>query len=184
MATTIEPNSSDDAKPADEPLKIVEDATCTFCGGVCDDIELPCYVKSSGSTGLHILLPMGGQYTFEQARNLAQLIAYVIAAKLPDIATIARVVGQREGKVYIDYLQNGHGRLLVSAFSARPLPAAPMSMPLQWREVNNKLDIHKYTIRNAATRLRRLKHDPVAPVLEEKPDILAVLERLAARLGA
>ena len=56
-------------------------------------------------------------------------------------------------------------------------------MPLQWREVNNKLDISKYTIRNAATRMRRLKSDPVAPVLDEKPDILAALERLAARLG-
>ncbi|MDH3715198.1 MAG: DNA ligase D [Gammaproteobacteria bacterium] len=150
---------------------------------LCDDIGLPSYVKTSGSTGLHILLPLGGEYTFEQSRSLAQLMAYVIATRLPAIATITRAVGRREGKVYIDYLQNGHGRLLVSAFSARPLAGAPVSMPLKWSEVNSKLDIARYTIKNAVARMRRLGGDPLRGAIEDKPDIAYVLEQLALQVG-
>jgi len=149
---------------------------------LCDDIGLPSFVKTSGSTGLHVLLPLGGEYTFEQSRNLAQLMAYVIASQLPDIATVTRAVGRREGKVYIDYLQNGHGRLLVSAFSARPLDGAPVSMPLKWSEVNGKLDIRRFTIKNAITRMRRLRSDPLHGVLENKPDIAHVLEQLTLQV--
>jgi len=149
---------------------------------LCDDIGLPSFVKTSGSTGLHVLLPLGGAYTFEQSRNLAQLMAHVIASRLPDIATVTRAVGRREGKVYIDYLQNGHGRLLVSAFSARPLDGAPVSMPLKWSEVNGKLDIGRFTIKNAITRMRRLRSDPLRGVLDNKPDIAHALEQLTLQV--
>ncbi len=152
-------------------------------GRLCEDIELPAFIKTSGSTGLHILLPLGGAYTYEQSRNLAQLLAYVTASRLPEIATITRAVGNRQGKVYIDYLQNGHGRLLVSAFSARPLPAAPVSMPVRWNEVNARLRIERFTIRNAAARMRRLGEDPLLGVLDAKPDIAAVLARLGEHMG-
>ena len=66
----------------------------------------------------------------------------------------------------------------------RPLPGAPVSMPLRWSEVNSKLDIRKYTIKNAVTRLRRMKEDPLAGVLTGKPDLPAVLGRLAERMAA
>ena len=58
------------------------------------------------------------------------------SGELPEIATIARQVSRRDGRVYVDYLQNGSGKLLVAPFSVRPLPGAPVSMPLAWREVN------------------------------------------------
>ncbi len=151
---------------------------------LCNDIGLPSFIKTSGSTGLHVLLPLGGTYTFEQSRNLAQLLAYVVAARLPDIATVTRAVGQREGKVYIDYLQNGHGRLLVSAFSVRPLPGAPVSMPLRWSEVNGALDIARFTIDDAVPRMRRLRKDPLRGVIDEQPDIAGVLEQLTRRVAA
>jgi bifunctional non-homologous end joining protein LigD len=83
--------------------------------------------------------------------------------------------------VYIDYLQNGAGRLLVSPFSVRALPGAPVSMPLRWSEVNSKLDIRSYTIKNAVARLRKLKQDPLSAVLTTTPDLAAVLERLTQR---
>jgi bifunctional non-homologous end joining protein LigD len=150
---------------------------------LCDDIELPCCIKTSGSTGLHVLVPLGRQCTYEQARTLGGLLARVIAVELPDIATVTRPVGMRGARVYLDYVQNGHGRLLVAPFSARPLPGAPVSMPLAWREVTPQLDIRKFTITTAPARMKRLKEDPLRPVLELAPDLVRALEQLHARVG-
>ncbi len=149
---------------------------------LCDEIELPCFIKSSGSTGLHVLLPLGRQCTYEQTRALGGLLARVIAAQLPDIATITRQVGKRGPRVYLDWIQNGHGRLLVAPFSVRPLPGAPVSMPLQWSEITPKLDIRKFTIANAPARMKKVKDDPLLPVLQVKPDLVSALERLQARV--
>ncbi len=149
---------------------------------LCDEIELPSFVKTSGSSGLHVLLPLGGQCTYEQSKMLGNLIARVVAAGLPEIATTARSMSARKGRVYIDFLQNGHGKLLVSPLCVRPLPGAPVSMPLRWSEVNAKLSIDKHTIASAPKRLRRMKRDPLAGVLREIPDLVAVLERLARRV--
>jgi len=149
---------------------------------LCDEIELPCFIKTSGSTGLHVLLPLGRQCTYEQCRQLGGLLARVIATQLPEIATITRQVGKRGARVYLDYVQNGHGRLLVAPFSVRPLPGAPVSTPLLWREVGPKLDIRRFTIRSVPTRMKKLQDDPLLPVLDAKPDLVAALERLHARL--
>jgi bifunctional non-homologous end joining protein LigD len=146
---------------------------------LCDRIALPNYIKTSGSSGLHVLIPLGRQCTHEQARLLGELLARHIVSELPDIATIARVVSQREGKVYVDYLQNGHGKLLVAPFCVRPLPGAPVSMPLKWSEVKRGLTIAKHTIRTAPGRLARLKGDPMRPVLTDSPDLVAALAALS-----
>src|SRR6266496_1126487 len=150
---------------------------------LCDDIGLPTGIKTSGSTGLHVLIPLGRQVTYEQSRTLGGLLARVIAAELPQIATVTRQVQRRAGKVYIDYVQNGHGRLLVAPFSARPLPGAPVSMPLKWSEVTPQLDIKKFTIKTAPARMKKLEDDPLRPVLELKPDLVQALEQLHGRLG-
>ena len=149
---------------------------------LCDEIDLPCFIKTSGSTGLHVLLPLGRQCTYEQSRQLGGLLARVIAGQLPEMATVTRQVGKRGARVYLDYVQNGHGRLLVSPFSVRPLPSAPVSTPLLWREVGPKLDIRRFTIRSVPTRMKKLQDDPLLPVLDAKPDLVAALERLHARL--
>jgi bifunctional non-homologous end joining protein LigD len=104
-----------------------------------------------------------------------------VVAELPDIATITRQVTRRAGKVYVDYLQNGSGRLLVAPFSVRPLPGAPVSMPLRWDEVNEKLDIRSFTIENAVARMRQLDTDPLRDVLEVTPDLAGALERVSER---
>ena len=81
---------------------------------LCDTLDLPSFLKTSGSSGLHVLIPMGAQYTYEQSRTLAELLAHIVCRELPEIATVTRSVSNREGKVYVDYGQNGHGRLLNS----------------------------------------------------------------------
>jgi bifunctional non-homologous end joining protein LigD len=148
---------------------------------LCEAIQLPSFVKTSGSSGLHVLVPLGRRCTYEQSRTLGQLLGRVIVTELPDIATIARIPSKREGRVYIDYVQNGHGRLLVSPFCVRPLPGAPVSTPLKWREVNAKLDIHKHTIKTVPARMKRMKTDPLAAVLELEPDLDMALNLLATK---
>jgi bifunctional non-homologous end joining protein LigD len=91
---------------------------------------------------------------------------------------MVRQVKGRDGKVYLDYLQNRHGQLIVAPYSVRPLPGAPVSMPLKWSEVNRKLSIGAYTIKNALQRMDKLGTDPIRPVLDEVPDLPAALEKL------
>jgi bifunctional non-homologous end joining protein LigD len=139
-------------------------------------------VKTSGSTGIHVLIPLGARYTYEQSRTLAEVLARFAAKSLPDIATIVRAVGDRGGKVYVDYLQNGHGRLLVAPFSVRPLPAAPVSMPIEWAQVNARLRLDRFNIKTA--RKRMLDHgDPLRPVLTDSCDMFAALGSLQERLA-
>jgi bifunctional non-homologous end joining protein LigD len=146
---------------------------------LCRKIELPCFVKTSGASGLHVLIPLGGAVGFEGSRQLAELLARVVAAALPEIASVARLPASREGKVYIDFLQNGYGKLLVSPFSVRPRPGAPVSMPLRWSEVKPGLDPRSYDIKTAPRRLRRMKKEPLAAVLTTRADLAAALTRLA-----
>jgi bifunctional non-homologous end joining protein LigD len=81
----------------------------------------------------------------------------------------------------VDYLQNISGQLIASPFSVRPLPGAPVSTPLDWREVTGKLDIRAFTIRTVPERMTRRKTDPLRGVIDLAPDLGRVLERLAAR---
>jgi bifunctional non-homologous end joining protein LigD len=148
---------------------------------LCQDIGLPSLVKTSGSSGLHVMIPLAGQCRHEQARSLGELLARLITAELPEITTVTRQVSRRGGKVYVDYLQNGAGRLIVAPFSVRPLPGAPVSTPLRWSEVTPELDIRRFTITNLADRMRKLRRDPLREVLELEPDIGAALERLGTR---
>jgi bifunctional non-homologous end joining protein LigD len=148
---------------------------------VCDEIELPSFIKTSGSSGLHVLIPLGHQCTYEQSRTLGQLLARVVVAELPEIATVTRIPSKREGKVYLDYVQNGHGRLLASPFCVRPLPGAPVSAPLKWSEVTTRLDVGKYTIKTVPPRMKRLNRDPLAEVLTLKPDLNHALHLLTKK---
>jgi bifunctional non-homologous end joining protein LigD len=150
---------------------------------LCESIGLPSYVKTTGKTGLHVILPLGRQCTYEQSRTMGELIARVMLREVGDIATIVRHVTKRGDKVYLDYLQNRRGQLIVTPFSVRPLPGATVSMPLNWDEVDSSLDPKRYTIRNAVERMESLGADPVLPALEEKPDLAGVLQRLAAVLA-
>jgi bifunctional non-homologous end joining protein LigD len=152
-------------------------------GALCEELEIPAFVKTSGSTGLHILLPLAAEFAYAESRTLAELLARVIVDSLPDIATLVRNIRSRGGRVYLDYLQNRHGQLLVSPYSARPLPGAPVSTPLRWSEVNAKLNPRQFTIRNVPARARRLKPDPVLAVLEERIDLRRALGKLEEKLA-
>ena len=148
-------------------------------GELADDLALPAYPKTSGASGLHVLIPLARQLTHSHARTLGELIARVIVSRYPDIATIARSLRSRHGRVYIDYLQNGQGQLLAAPFSARAEPAASVSMPLRWHEVNRRLANENFHLSNAVRRLRRLREDPMHTILDDEPDLQRALKRLA-----
>jgi bifunctional non-homologous end joining protein LigD len=149
---------------------------------LCEEIALPSFIKTSGATGLHVLLPLGGQCTHAESRALGEILAKAVAQDLPDIATTARMLGAREGKVYVDYLQNGHGKTIAGPFSARPVSGATCSAPLLWSEVDAKLDPKAFTVKTLPARMKRLKEDPLASVLTLQPDLHRALARLAERL--
>lgn len=145
---------------------------------LCEEIELPSYPKTSGSSGIHVLVPLGRTLTYEQSRALGQLLGRFVVSERPDVATLTRNPERREGKVYVDFVQNGHGRLLVAPFSVRPKPGAPVSAPLRWEEVTHDLRILDHTIVTMPERMERLGDDPLRPVLDVEPDLLGALERL------
>jgi bifunctional non-homologous end joining protein LigD len=143
--------------------------------------ETPHFVKTSGQSGLHVLLPLAARYTHEEARALAEAIARTVAAELPDRATVVRPLAGRGDKVYLDFLQNGRGKLIAAPLCVRPKPGAPVSMPLAWREVGPRLAPSRFTIRSALARLERVG-DPLRGVLAEGIDAVALLAALTRRL--
>ncbi len=147
------------------------------------EIDMPLFVKTSGSTGMHILIPLGARYTYDQSRSLGELLATLIVHQLPDIATVVRAPGKRAGKVYIDYLQNRHGQTIAAPFCVRPLPGAPVSMPVQWREVNSQLTNPRFTIKTAVRRVARWHGDPMREVLVSRIDLAEVLSSIEGLLG-
>jgi len=151
--------------------------------GILDELELPSYVKTSGATGLHILLPLGARYSHEDTRNFARLLALMAVNALPDIATIARPIHSRGGKVYVDFGQNGQGLTIVAPYSVRPLPGAPVSCPLRWSEVTPSLDPSRFTIVTLPTRFTKMD-DPLFPVLAGSIEMTKAIARLERRVTA
>ena len=144
----------------------------------CDAAGLPNYIKTTGKTGLHVMIPLGGQCTWDMSRAIGELLARVVMRELGDITTIVRQIQRRGTKVYLDYMQNRHGQLIVAPFSVRPLPGATVSMPLEWKEVDARLDPRDFTIKTALKRMEKLGRDPLTPVLSESPDLGQALEKL------
>ena len=151
---------------------------------LCDRAGLPCYPKTTGQRGLHVLLPLGRQLTHAQSRQLAQILCGRVADELPDIATLERSIPARRGRVYLDCLQNGRGKTIVAPFSVRPQPGAPVSTPLSWSEVTRRLDPARFTIASVPRRMRKRGEDPMRPVLTGRPDLLGALSLLRGELRA
>jgi bifunctional non-homologous end joining protein LigD len=148
---------------------------------ILDELELPAYVKTSGKTGLHVLIPMGRLYTHEQTRTFARLIAMLTVDTVPEISTVARAIKGRGGKVYVDFGQNGHGITIVAPYAVRPLPGAPASCPLRWDEVNARLDPAHFTIRTIPERFAKMA-DPMSAVLGEGIDMGSAIATIARRM--
>jgi len=134
--------------------------------------------KTSGKRGMHIYIPFGTHHSHDQAKQFAELIANIVNAKLPAITSLVRSPGSRQGRVYLDYLQNGRGKTLAAAYSVRPYPGATVSTPLKWSEVRRGLDPAAFTIKTMSKRLRTVG-DIWESVLGRGIDLTECVERLA-----
>jgi bifunctional non-homologous end joining protein LigD len=142
-----------------------------------DSLNVPGYCKTSGSTGLHIYIPLGAKYSYDQCQLFAQWIASQVQQELPDFTSIERMTKNRKGKLYIDYLQNRPKATLAAPYSVRPKPGATVSMPLHWDEVKIGLQLKHFTILNAMDRLDK-EGDLFKPVLEKGIDLEAVIGKI------
>jgi bifunctional non-homologous end joining protein LigD len=146
---------------------------------VLDELEVPSYPKTSGSTGMHIYIPLAAKYTYEQSQMLAKLVVNLAHQQLQEFTTLERMVSNREGKMYLDFLQNRPGATIASVYSLRPKPGATVSMALHWDEVKKGLKMEDFTIKNAIERLKSVG-DLFKGTLGEGIDIEKVLEKAHA----
>lgn len=145
---------------------------------VLKSIKIKGYCKTSGSTGIHIYIPMGGKYDFDQVKDFAHILMKQVNEKLPKITTLERSLQKRDDKkIYLDYLQNRSGQTLASVYSIRPKEGASVSMPLEWEELKKGLKPTDFNIHNALERIKE-KGDFFKPVLGKGIDMMKTLELL------
>jgi bifunctional non-homologous end joining protein LigD len=121
---------------------------------ILDAIDIPSYPKTSGSTGMHIYIPLEGKYTYEQSQLFANIIVKLVNKEIPEFTSLERMIAARKGKMYLDFLQNRPGATIAGPYSLRPKPGATVSMPLAWDEVKPGLTIQDFNIHNALDRLK------------------------------
>lgn len=124
------------------------------------------FVKTSGKTGLHVLVPSQGAADYESARQWALSIAERVVSALPNNATVERSKSKRQSRVYIDVMQNVRGHHAVPPYVLRAVSFAGVSTPLKWDEVTPELDPHKFNLRTIFRRLGNLKTDPIADLVK------------------
>ncbi|UKT65704.1 DNA ligase D [Pedobacter mucosus] len=121
---------------------------------VLDAIDVPCFCKTSGSTGMHIYIPLNAKYTYDQSQMFAKIIVNLVHDQIPDFTSLERMIAARKGKMYLDFLQNRPGATIAGPYSLRPKVCATVSMPLHWDEVKPGLKMQDFNIFNAIDRLK------------------------------
>ena len=160
--------------------QVIEAATLTK--KILDAIGAESFCKTSGSTGLHIYIPLGAKYTYDDSKELARSIATILHQQIPKFTSIERQTKNRGGKMYIDFLQNRPQATVASVYSLRPKPGAPVSMPLHWEEVKKGLKILDFTIFNAIDRIKE-QGDIFKGVLGKGIDLKKVVKKIETVFG-
>jgi bifunctional non-homologous end joining protein LigD len=141
-----------------------------------ESMEVDSYCKTSGSTGIHIYIPLGAKYTYEESKEFARAIVTNVQAEIPKFTSIERPTAKRKGKIYLDFLQNRPQATLAAPYSLRPKPGATVSMPLHWEELKKGLRMQDFTLRNALDRIVK-EGDIFRPVLGKGVNIKKALSR-------
>jgi len=135
---------------------------------VADEIGLLAFPKTSGSSGIHIYVPLKPTNEYEKVAEFSKLLAGEVARRAPKIATVERTIAKRKStQVYVDWMQNARGKSLASVFTARAKPKATVSMPLTWKQVERGVKITDFTITNAPDLLNK-KGDPWATFFDKR----------------
>jgi len=131
--------------------QVIEAARVTH--QVLENAGIDSYCKTSGSTGIHIYIPLGAKYTYEESKEFARLIVTKVHEETPLYTSMERPLASRKGKIYLDFLQNRPQATLAAPYSLRPKPGATVSMPLHWEELKKGLRMEDFTITNAMERI-------------------------------
>ncbi|MBK8097905.1 MAG: non-homologous end-joining DNA ligase [Planctomycetes bacterium] len=135
-------------------------------------------LKTSGKKGIHIVIPLQPGYSYDHSKMFTEAVARVLVRQLPSIATVERLPDARDGKVYLDFLQNRRSQTIVPPYSARPVRGAQVSAPLAWDELEDD-DLHpsRFSIFNMPGRVSE-RGDLLRPLLEDRQDLLPAIEAL------
>ncbi|MES1216026.1 MAG: DNA ligase D [Bacteroidota bacterium] len=142
-----------------------------------DSIDVPSYCKTSGATGMHIYIPLGAKYSYDQSRLLAKTIVTIVHNDISSFTSLERTPAKRKKKIYLDYLQNRSIQTIAAPYSLRPKPGATVSTPLQWQEVKKGLSPKKFTFYNIFDRVKIIG-DLFSPVLGKGINLEAALKKL------
>ncbi|UUW11231.1 DNA ligase D [Flavobacterium plurextorum] len=142
-----------DLDPDQNTFEQVIRAACEV-KNILDTLDITGYVKTSGSTGIHIYIPLGAKYSYDQSQMFAKMIVSIVHSQLPDFTSLERQIKNRGGKMYLDFLQNRPGATIACPYSLRPKPGATVSMPLHWEEIKKGLAMKDFTIENSIVRMR------------------------------
>jgi len=144
-----------DLDPPEHGFELVR-KTARILHDVLDELGLRAFVKTTGSKGLHVVAPLDDKATFEEVHTLCGGIARVLVARHPDLLTTEFYKKDRAGRLYFDTARNALGSTFVAAYSLRPKPGAPVSMPIEWSELDDaKLRSDGFTIKNVRERLAK-----------------------------
>lgn len=160
--------------------QVIEAANVTR--DILNTLGVESFIKTSGSTGLHIYIPLGAGYTYEDSKEFARAVVKIVNHELPSFTSIERKVSDRKGKMYLDFLQNRPQATVAGPYSLRPKPGAPVSMPLHWEEVKRGLLVTDFTIHNAVARVRS-EGDLFKGVLGKPSDINKAMVALMKTFG-
>lgn len=144
---------------------------------VLDRGKIPGFCKTSGSRGIHIYIPLGARYTYDEARDFTKLLCYMVQEMLPKLTSMERDPKKRKDKIYLDYLQNRRGQTLAAPYCLRPKPGAPASAPLEWKEVKNGLNKMDFNINTMLERIQK-KGDLFKGIMGKGVDMHKSLEKL------
>lgn len=143
---------------------------------ILDAIQVPGFVKTSGSTGIHIYIPLGAKYSYDQSQMFGKLIVSIVHDRLPEFTSMERQIKNRGGKMYLDFLQNRPGATIACPYSLRPKIGATVSMPLHWEELKKGLSMKDFNISNAIARIKS-EGDIFKGALQKGIDMANALEK-------
>ena len=146
------------------------------------ELELEALVKTSGSTGIHVLVPIARRYGFDETYEFAELLTRGLADEHPGMLTAEWLKKKRRG-VLVDHRQNGWGKTIASVYSVRPRPGAPVSTPLRWEELTPDLDFRNFTMPVVLERVAR-EGDLFEPALHGRQALGPALKTLRRAAGS
>jgi bifunctional non-homologous end joining protein LigD len=150
-----------DLDPQGDDFEVVRTTALDF-KQLLDELELPAFVKTTGSRGLHVVVPLRRRETYDAVRSFGRELAAIIVRRSPEARTMEQLKANRGGRVFIDTNRNGYAQLVAPAYAVRARNGAPVSVPLAWSELNKRnLRSDSYTIRTVFDRLKKAS-DPWA----------------------